>query len=207
VKLEPAELEEKGYVLLEKMDHSALVPFVKKFMNKRTWASSIYYLSIVLSFSLLVFLCMKVYRSGNHTASKIPLHMSLGAVFILVLIPLHEFIHATVYKLRGARKTSFDMNLKKFYFLALADQFVASRREFRMVALAPFLVISSVLLAAALFTGVLWSITMLTTLMIHSALCSGDFALLSYFEYNKQQEVVTYDDKESKISFFYGKKK
>ena len=35
-------------------------------------------------------------------------------------------------------------------------------------------------------------------------MCSGDFGLLSYFEFNKDKQVVTYDDIENKISYFYG---
>lgn len=36
-------------------------------------------------------------------------------------------------------------------------------------------------------------------------MCSGDFGLLSYFEYHKNKHVVTYDDVENQISYFYGK--
>ena len=35
-------------------------------------------------------------------------------------------------------------------------------------------------------------------------MCSGDFGLLNYFEFNKEKQIVTYDDVENKISYFYG---
>jgi hypothetical protein len=38
-------------------------------------------------------------------------------------------------------------------------------------------------------------------------MCSGDFGILSYFELHKDKEVVTYDDIENKISYFYGRVK
>jgi RNA polymerase sigma factor (sigma-70 family) len=40
--------------------------------------------------------------------------------------------------------------------------------------------------------------------LAHAAMCSGDFGLLSYFEYHKTKQVATYDDVENKISYFYG---
>lgn len=42
-------------------------------------------------------------------------------------------------------------------------------------------------------------------LLAHTAMCSGDFGLLSYFEFNKEKNVVSYDDVENKISYFYAK--
>jgi hypothetical protein len=111
------------------------------------------------------------------------------------------------YKLVGAKNTSYDVNLKKFYFLAIADKFVTSELEFKIVALAPFLTITMALLAFSFLSGDLWKVSIFTALMTHSIGCSGDFALLSYFEFYKEKKVVTYDDKENNVSFFYGKEK
>jgi len=36
-------------------------------------------------------------------------------------------------------------------------------------------------------------------------MCAGDFGILSYFEFNKEKQVVTYDDVENNVSYFYGK--
>jgi hypothetical protein len=206
MKLKPEELEEKGYILLDEMNHVEIISFVKKFLHKRTWFSSFYYLSVIISFSVLLFFCIKFDRSGIDTFGDLLLQIIFGILLTLALVPVHELIHALAYKLMGAKKTSFDANLKRFYFLAIADQFVTSRQEFKIIALAPFLVISLALLIASFLSGE-WKIMILTTLTIHSLACSGDFALLSYFEFNRKKEVVTYDDKENKVSFFYGKSK
>ena len=203
--LKPEELGENGYILLDEMNHAEIVPFVKKFLHKRTWFSSFYYLSVIISFALLLFFCMNLYHSRNHGISKILLQISFGIPLTLAFIPIHELIHALAYKLQGAKKTSFDYNFQRFYFLAIADKFVTSKREFKIIALSPFLAISFVLLIASYLTGEWWRVTILTSLMIHTIACSGDFALLSYFEFNRQKKVITYDDKENKVSFFYGK--
>jgi hypothetical protein len=169
MKLKPEELEENGYILLDRMDHSELIPFVKMCLSKRTWFTMTYYLSTIVFFAFLLFFCLKLYHSGSYTIIKIFLQVLLGLLLTLTLIPVHEFIHALAYKFQGAKNTSYDVNLKKFYFLAIADRFVASKREFQIVALAPFLVISLVLLMAAFLTGELWKVTILTMLMTHSA--------------------------------------
>jgi hypothetical protein len=207
MKLKPEELEENGYVLLDEMNHMDIVPFVKKFLHKRTWSSLFYYFSVIVSFLLLLLFCVKFYRSGDFSVVKLLLQILFGVLLTLALIPFHEWIHALAYKSQGAKKTTFDANLKRFYFLAIADHFVTSKREFKIVALAPFLVISLALFIASYLTGEGWKVTLFTTLTIHSLACSGDFALLSYFEFNKKKNVVTYDDKKNKVSFFYGREK
>ena len=205
--LGPEELEKNGYVLLDEMNHADVKPFVKKYITKGGGFSSVYYLSVFVSISLLTFFCLKLHHSENYPVSRILFRVSLGILLTFALVPIHEMIHGIAYKLLGAKNTSYDVHLKKFYFLAIADKFVTSRREFKIIALAPFLIISSVLLIASFVSGDPWKITLFTTLLIHTIACSGDFALLSYFEFNKKKEVVTYDDKENKVSFFYGKEK
>jgi hypothetical protein len=41
------------------------------------------------------------------------------------------------------------------------------------------------------------------TLLMHSSMCSGDFGLLSYLEFHKDKELVTFDDVANKITYFY----
>lgn len=48
-------------------------------------------------------------------------------------------------------------------------------------------------------------LTLTGALLAHTAMCSGDFALLSYFDCQVDKQVVTYDDREKKISYFYGR--
>jgi hypothetical protein len=203
--LKPEELEANGYFLLDEMNHAEIKPFVKKYIMKGGWFSLTYYLSVITSFSFLVFFCVKLYHSGNLPVSKILLRVSLGVLLTFALVPFHELIHGLAYKLAGAKNTSYDANLRKFYFLAIADKFVTGKQEFKFIALAPFMIISLTLLMISFLTGEPWKIVLFTTLLIHSIACSGDFALLSYFEFNKKMNVVTYDDKENKVSFFFGK--
>jgi hypothetical protein len=132
------------------------------------------------------------------------MHFSYGLAIAFLLIPLHEYIHVLAYKSQGATNTSYDVNIKKFYFMALADKFVANKKEFEIVALAPFVIITVILTILFFIVNPNWTLTIIGVLLTHTAMCSGDFGLLSYFEFNKDKQVVTYDDIENKISYFYG---
>lgn len=203
--LKPEDLKANGYTMLEKLDHMELIPFVRIYLKKWTRFSALYVISNFLSFAGAGYFLVKYSQAGYFTIGDGAVNLSFGFAFAFLLLPVHEYIHVWAYKSQGAQHTSFDANLKKFYFLAVADHFVASRKEFQIVALAPFVVITSVLLVLFFFTGPLWTMTVLGVFLTHTAFCSGDFGLLSYFEVHKGQEVVTYDDRANKVSYFYGK--
>jgi len=44
MKIKPDELTDKGYVLLDKLGHKDLVPFIRTYMKKKTKYSVFYYL-------------------------------------------------------------------------------------------------------------------------------------------------------------------
>lgn len=204
--IQPDELTENGYVLIDKLGHKELVPFIKTYMNKRTKYSVLYYMSNVLLFGLVGYFFVQGINLPKYSFGERFTQFSYGLAMALVLLPIHEYIHVLAYKSQGATHTSYDANLKKFYFMALADKFVANKKEFEIVALAPFITISSTLIMCLLLANTNWSLTISSMLLAHTAMCSGDFGLLSYFEFNKDRQTVTYDDVENKISYFYGRK-
>jgi hypothetical protein len=206
MQLSPEELPENGYVILDKMDHLELVPFVQAYLKKSTFYSIAYFLANALIIVLGAFYFVFVlHYNKDLKATKVLSHLSYGALLAFLLIPLHEYIHVLAYRSQGAKNTSYDVNLKKFYFLALADRFVANKREFTIVALAPFVTITLGLLAALPFAGQYWNFAIFGMLFTHTMCCSGDFGLLSYFEFNKHKQPVTYDDNANRVSYFLGK--
>lgn len=207
MKIRPEELTDNGYVLLDQLGHKELVPFIQTYIKKRTIYSVFYYLSNFVVFGLVGYFLVKDYNLPNFSFGDRFTHFSYGLAIAIALLPLHEYIHVLAYKSQGASKTSYDANLKKFYFMALADKFVANKKEFEVVALAPFILITTVLIILLFFVNANWSLTISSVLLAHTAMCSGDFGLLSYFEFNKEKQTVTYDDVENKISYFYGKNK
>ncbi len=201
--IRPEYLKTEGYTLIEKLEHDELIPFVKKNLKKVSYISIFFY-SITLI--LLIVGALSIYNSvafKNAQIGDVVFHYCFGFTISFLLIPIHEYIHVLAYKYVGANKTSLDYNLKKFYFMALADNFVANRREFTVVALSPFILISFVLFILYLYADNNWQITLLSTLFLHTAMCSGDFGILNFFYTNKNNNIVTYDDTINKVSFFY----
>lgn len=207
MQLLPQELDKNGYLLLDQLEHNNIIPFIQTYLKKRTLFSVLYY-SVTILCAIVIALLM--WYSNHYYSFKLGdmfQQLSYGVGLSFTLIPLHEYIHALAYKYLGASTTSYDANLKKFYFMAMADQFVANKREFQIVALAPFTFISLCCIIGMLFVPLLWTFTVLGILFAHSSFCSGDFGLLSYFEFHQDKEVITYDDKTNKISYFYFKTK
>lgn len=205
MRLTPEELSTEQYVLLEKLDHQELIPFVQKYLKQPTWASRFYY---AVNLLILAAIALLVWRYGTQPGAKwwnALNYLAMGIAFTFLLIPVHEYIHALAYRSVGATHTSFDMYLRKFYFMAVADKFVASRKEFTIVALAPFVVISVGLLGLLIVATPLQVFIIMGALFFHTAACSGDFGLLSFYNHNRQKNIFTYDDKTSRISYFYEK--
>jgi len=203
MKIRPDELTENGYILFNKLGHKELVPFIATYITKRTKYSVFYYLSNCIAFGLVVYFFVQGYNLPNYSFGDRFTHFSYGLAIAFALIPLHEYIHVVAYKSQGATNTSYDANLKKFYFMALADKFVANKKEFEIVALAPFVIITATLIIFLFIANTNWALAISGVLLAHTAMCSGDFGLLSYFELNKGKQIVTYDDVENKISYFY----
>ena len=205
MKIRPEELSEKGYVLLDSLVHKELPIFLKKYLNKPTKTSILFYgITIFFLFVAIVLFIINA-QNKNLNYPDWAFHYFIGFSIAFLLVPLHEYIHVLAYKSQGAKNTSYSHNIKKFYFMALADKFVANKSEFKIVALLPFVVITIFLFILLSFATYKCTLTILGILFCHTAMSSGDFALLSYFEFHKDKEVVTYDDVENKISYFYGR--
>ena len=204
MKISVEELADSGYVVLDELKHRELAPFIRTYMKKRTKYSVFYYLSNFMVFALVGYFFVQGYRLPDYSFGERFTHFSYGLAIAFALVPLHEYIHVLAYRSQGATNTSYAANLKKFYFMALADRFVANKKEFETVALSPFIVITTVLIILMLMANTDWMLTVSGILLAHTAMCAGDFGLLSYFEFNKDKQVVTYDDVENGISYFYG---
>jgi len=199
--MEPEQLEAEGYRLLDELPHGELIPFVQRAMRLPTlWARVYWGCTVVGGVGLLALIPLGPLPWGLALG-----RIGLGMGLAFLLVPLHELLHAWAYRWVGARQTSFDAVWRKFYFMALADRFVADARAFRVVALTPFVVITGVGLLASIWAPISWAYALWGLVYAHASFCSGDFALLSYFEAQRPLEVVTYDDVDRKISYFYGR--
>jgi len=87
-----------------------------------------------------------------------------------------------------------------------SNESITNKKEVKVVALSPLSIATLILILFQYFVNSEWTLTVASVMLAHTAMYSGDFGLLSYFKLNKEKQVVTYDDNENKISYFYGRK-
>lgn len=203
--ISPDQLENSGYIKLDELEHKNMLPFIKQYLKHKGIYSRIYY---ILNFTLATLIAAKFILECDTglTYSTAFTHLCYGLALAFLLIPLHEFIHVVAYRYCGAQQTSYDAVISKFYFMAIADMFVASFHEFRIVALAPVTVISILLSMLYFIVSPQWTFTVMGILLTHASFCSGDFGLLNYFSFHSNQQIVTYDDKAAGKTYFYAKR-
>lgn len=182
------ELEREGYVLHTMFRHDDIVSFVRTYFFRVNPVILIYWMFNVGV--LLFFILLPLFNASFRSQLDMVL---LGFAVFFVLVPIHELIHGIGYRLVGARKVSYRVVWRKFVVYAMADRFVTRRRSFVALALAPFLLINSALIVLILVTQGGWSAVLTGALIMHTAGCSGDFALISYFYTFWHRYPVTFD--------------
>lgn len=199
--------DETKFQLVAKFHIDELKEFIIENMKSKTKYTIFY--NVV--FMLMVFLgfAFLSYHFNSENVETISLLLYLGGGIVVafsLIIVLHEWIHGMIYKMLGAPRVVYGGDIKKFIFYAAAPMFVLGKADFFKVAMAPFVIIT--LLSILIFA--LGSIEIkcfaIGLLMAHTMACGGDFALMSFFEKNKEKEILTYDDMENKTIYFYEKK-
>ena len=191
------ELRSGKFTLLESIRHEQLIPFVQEYFFRRTsWVTRLHHSLSIVSLLALIGAGIAGFSVGGFF-----LQFALGVVVMLaVVLPLHEALHAVAYRLSGARDIRWAFSWRMLAAYVVADRFVAGRRAFFFVALAPFVVITPAALALAAFDSsraILW----LTVLLWHTAGVSGDWALLNYYWVQRGRGIYTFD--EDGVSYFY----
>ncbi len=123
-------------------------------------------------------------------------------VFFVIVLPLHELIHAIFFKLLGASKVGFGYSTKGLMVYAYAQRFVMRLRENALVAAMPFVLITSLLVVLLVSVPQLQFVWLLI-LVIHTLGCMGDFILIKHAWKNRQRYMHTYDDLEEKRTYFF----
>lgn len=126
-----------------------------------------------------------------------------GILITFLLVPVHEAIHGWCFKYYGARQVRYGMILKYLMFYAVAHLFVVNYRQYRLIALAPFVVISVLCVLAASWLPHPFKAAALGTLFFHTFCCAGDFGLCAYMYVYRNRDVVSFDDAETKSTWFF----
>ncbi len=196
-----------SYHLLLMLPHDEIMPFVEEqFRNKSAIIKVYIGLNILLLAAMIVVAKFDI-SNGLIGGFSILKYIGVGALLVFTVgIPLHEGLHGLAYKLSGAPKISFGGNWRKFYFYAVADQFVANKVSFFFVALLPFVAINAFSLIPVFFVEISAKWILLGILFFHTTACAGDFAMLGFYEQHRHcKELLTFDDVEGKQSYFYAR--
>jgi hypothetical protein len=187
---------------MQAIHYSDLVTFVLDYLRRKTWLT-FFYFSVCMIFIGLA-LTIRVNISGYFPIKNILLHSLLGFIFFpIVMIPIHEFMHVIPFWMTGAKRIRAGADLKQYIFYVTAHRHVIKARQFRLVALVPFVVISLALLVLILYLPGLWKWSLSVLLFVHTTMCAGDFAMLNFYFINRHRRIYTWDDADEKMAYFY----
>jgi len=127
-----------------------------------------------------------------------------GAVLIpLLLVPLHEGLHLVPFRLAGARDIRLGADLSQGMIYITAHRFVTGKRLLTIVAMTPFAVVTAGLITSVFLSPVWWQWVLSIALFVHTTMCAGDAAILTYTGSLSGKEIYTWDDADRREAYFY----
>lgn len=194
------------FSMLLKLEQDKIVDFVFKYFKKNNNATRMFYFLNILFVILLIRIMVEGFLMNDVSWGKVLLYSFFGLLAgMAAVIPFHEGIHGLAYKMVGAKKIKFGMDIKQGIFFVTADRFVIGRNKFFVVALAPFVVLTAVFLTGFYLSPFYYKWMFIVTLISHSTMCIGDFAFMSFFFEYPEKELYTFDEPEKKLSYVYEK--
>jgi hypothetical protein len=188
------------YALIENIDHAAIMGPINTYLKKLT-PITIGYGVVVLAGFVAWFVAMVngMSQSGLWPAVQPFLGLFIGA---FVLIPVHELIHIIAYRLCGARQATMQFDPKTLVALAVADRFVATGRQFYVIAAAPSVVLCGLCVLVALLVPSV-AFVCIGAFAAHAMAALGDWALFNLAWLNRDAEVYTFDDVAARRTYFF----
>jgi len=194
--------DQTKYRELLKISYDDLIDFVLDYMRRKSEVMIFFWSACAIFLGLAI--TVRINIAGYFPLKIIMFHSFLGLiVFPVLLIPVHEILHIITYYLAGARRIRFGMDLRQYMFYVTAHRFVTGHKQFRLVALTPFITVSIILILLILFLPGLWKWSLSVLLFVHATMCVGDFALMNFYYLNRSKKIFTWDDFDKKIAYFY----
>jgi hypothetical protein len=194
--------DQTRYRHLLTLSYKEIVFFVLDYVRRKTILTVLFW-SVCLIF-VAIATTVRINISHYYIFRQIVYHTLLGLIiFPILIIPVHELLHIIPYLISGAKNIRIGMDMSQFIFYVTAHQYVASPKQFRVVAITPFLIISIIILILVFSLPGLWKWSLSLFLFVHSTMCVGDIALLNYYFINKHRKIYTWDDADVKEAYFY----
>jgi hypothetical protein len=184
--------------LLLRLEHRNLAQQVRPYLGRLTLITAGYWLinGIAAGFALWLSSRQPEFSLG---LSYICLGMVLG---YLVLLPVHETIHALAYRALGYGTVSIQYEFRRLTAYCIADRQVVDAGRFAVVCLAPFSILNLFLVVAVAMASGVPQVLLAGALLLHIGACSGDIALVNLLWLNRDRRVFTYDDQSNAESRF-----
>ena len=199
--------ENKEYRHLLSLPYSDVVPFVFEYLKKRSafiWFSSMLALLII---ALLILFRISL-RQEYTFLSILPYTIGGIILFPLALIIPHEFLHIIPYYIFGARDIRIGADFQQYYFYVSAHNFPVGPLKFVIIALTPMVAITAIIIALIFIVSTpLWSWSLLLTLFVHFTMSAGDIALINLYWINRKNKIITWDDANEEVAYFYARVK
>lgn len=201
--LQVEDLEDQSrYRQILKIPYDELVNFVLDYTRRKSGLMYFFWGTCLVFLGLSLYIRLNI--GGYFPFRNIFMHTLLGLiVFPLICIPVHELLHIIPYYLTGARNIKIGMDLKQYMVYVTAHRYVASERQFRIVALFPFLLMSIIMLYLILTLPGLWKWSLSLFTFVHATMCAGDFAMLNFYAVHPGKKIYTWDDFDEKTAYFY----
>jgi len=177
----------------------------QKFTKNQIKNRSLHMNLFLLFLSILPLIIISIFFFTYAPIEEFLIQIGLGILFGLFLIPIHELLHGLYLRVLGSKNIKYELNLRKFKFGCYAEQFVLSRREYHSFLLAPFMLITFLLLILAIGFSLV-SVLFLSMMLLHVSLCFGDFALVNFSSLLEEDEVFAYYDSQAKQTIFLSRK-
>lgn len=171
---------------------------LRPFLYTRGLIPTIYWISNLVS---LLFLLLLTFQHRPISYGITYAFTGIGFGYLL-LLPLHESLHALTYRLLGFSQVSVVYLLRSLTAFCVADKQVLDSNQFRLVCLAPSVVINPILILAIGLTRGVPQILFAGALFLHVAAASGDLALVNVLRIHKTHRLYTYDEVELKTTRF-----
>ncbi len=201
VRLTPELLSTAEYTLLAEMRHASLAEFViEYFIRRRTWVVWVHH---AMSVATVIAVVLVIRAQDTSLREGLAAFGLAFVALLIVILPLHELLHAVAYRLAGARDIRWDYSMKMAAVWVIAHRFVATTRPFVFVALAPFILNAVLIAGAMLFPKLAVFLLFVVLWHLHGAI--GDWSLLNFIWIHRRVGFWTFDDADAGRSYFYGR--
>ncbi|MCS7059595.1 MAG: DUF3267 domain-containing protein [Anaerolineae bacterium] len=189
------------YELICELDMREPGDFLRRYMFRFNLGSLAFFLFALVTVAMFIAELTNPAYTGESTLTQLVLAL-IGSV---VVVPIHEGIHALTYKAIGAPAVKFMAEWRKGLIYTVADRFVVNQREYVWLAIMPVLVISAAL-GGLYFVAPEYDLFIAGLLCFHTVSCVGDIAIVNFLWEHRERVIFSYDDCKLHRSYFYARR-